>query len=126
MGVFCVYLNIMKKRRNIPTLPIDFYDDGNKKEKYRGILYNSILEGVEQSLQKNKDKFIMARVDDGEYLKDIEILKDSFKANLDVVLSYYEEIEEYEKCSHTLNLIKPNIMEPRRKFKLMTKPSFQG
>ena len=95
----------MKKRRNIPTLPIDFYDDGKQKEKYRGILYNSILEGVEQSLQKNKDKFIMARVDDGEYLKDIEILKDSFKANLDVVLSYYEEIEEYEKCSHTLDLI---------------------
>ena len=47
----------------------------------------------------------MARVDDGEYLKDIEILKDSFKSNLNVVLSYYEEIEEYEKCSHTLNLI---------------------
>ena len=95
----------MKKRRNIPTLPINFYEDGAQKEKYRGILYNSILEGVEQSLQKNKDKFIMARVDDGEYLKDIEILKDSFKSNLNVVLSYYEEIEEYEKCSHTLNLI---------------------
>ena len=95
----------MKKRRNIPTIPIDFYSDGGHKEKYRGILYNSILEGVEQSLYKNKDKFVMARVDDGEYLKDIEILKDSFKANLDVVLSYYEEIEEYEKCSHTLNLI---------------------
>ena len=68
-------------------------------------LQDSILEGVEQNLQKNKDKFIMARVDDGEYLKDIEILKDSFKVNLDVVLSYYEEIEEYEKCSHTLDLI---------------------
>ena len=60
-------------------MPINFYEDGTQKEKYRGILYNSILEGVEQSLQKNKDKFIMARVDDGEYLKDIEILKDSFK-----------------------------------------------
>jgi len=95
----------MKKRRNIPTLPINFYEDGNQKEKYRGILYDSILEGVEQSLQKNKDKFIMARVDDGEYLKDIEILKDSFKDNLDVILLYYEEIEEYEKCSHTLELI---------------------
>ena len=86
-------------------MPINFYEDGTQKEKYRGILYNSILEGVEQSLQKNKDKFIMARVDDGEYLKDIEILKDSFKSNLNVVLSYYEEIEEYEKCSHTLDLI---------------------
>ena len=86
-------------------MPINFYEDGIQKEKYRGILYDSILEGVEQSLQKNKDKFIMARVDDGEYLKDIEILKDSFKSNLNVVLSYYEEIEEFEKCSHTLNLI---------------------
>lgn len=95
----------MKKRRNIPTVPIDFYGDGKQKEKYRGILYDSIVEGVEQSLYKNNDKFIMARVDDGNHLKDIEILKDSFKANLDVVLSYYEENEEYEKCSHTLNLI---------------------
>ena len=57
-------------------MPINFYEDGIQKEKYRGILYDSILEGVEQSLQKNKDKFIMARVDDGEYLKDIEILKE--------------------------------------------------
>ena len=95
----------MKKRRNIPTLPIDFYDDGKQKEKYRGILYNSILEGVEQSLQKNKDKFIMARVDDGNDLKDIEILKDSFRVNLYVVLDFYEKNEEYEKCSHTLDLI---------------------
>ena len=30
---------------------------------------------------------------------------DSFKANLNVVLDYYEEIEEYEKCSYTLELI---------------------
>ena len=95
----------MRKRRIIPTIPIDFHSDSQHKEKYRGILYNSILEGVEQSLQKNKDKFVMARVDDGEYLKDIEILKDSFKTNLDVILNYYEEMEEYEKCSHTLDLI---------------------
>ena len=91
----------MRKRRIIPTIPIDFHSDGQHKEKYRGILYNSIMEGVEQSLHKNKDKFIMARVDDGEYLKDIEILKD----NLETILDYYEENEEYEKCSHTLNLI---------------------
>ena len=95
----------MRKRRNIPIIPIDFYSDGTHKEKYRGILYASIIEGVEQSLHKNKDKFIMARVDDGSHLKDIEILKDSFKTNLETVLDYYEENEEYEKCSHTLNLL---------------------
>ena len=95
----------MKKRRNIPTIPFDFYSEGPHKEKYKKILYSSIVKGVEQSLYKNKEKFIMARVEDGGQLKDIEILKDSFKSNLDVVLSYYEENEEFEKCSHTLNLI---------------------
>ena len=95
----------MRKRRNIPTVPINFFANGVDKEKYRGILYDSIVEGVEQSLYKNKDKFIMARVNDGDSLKDIEILKDSFKSNLSVVLNYYESNEEYEKCSHTLNLI---------------------
>ena len=63
------------------------------------------MEGVEQSLHKNKDKFIMARVNDGSHLKDIEILKDSFKTNLETILDYYEKNEEYEKCSNTLNLI---------------------
>ena len=95
----------MRKRRNIPTIPIDFHSDGQHKEKYRGILYDSIMEGVEQSLHKNKDKFIMARVNDGSHLKDIEILKDSFKTNLETILDYYEENEEYEKCSNTLNLL---------------------
>ena len=95
----------MKKRRNIPTIPFDFYSEGHHKEKYMEILYNSIVEGVEQSLHKNKEKFIMARVNDGGDLKAIEILRDSFKSNLDVVLSYYEKREEYEKCSHTLDLI---------------------
>ena len=95
----------MKKRRNIPTLPIDFYSDGKQKDKYQRMLYSSILDGVEQSLKKNKSKFIMARVNDGRNLKDIEILEDSFKTNLETVLDYYEQNEEYELCSKTLNLI---------------------
>ena len=47
----------------------------------------------------------MARVTDGNHLKDIEIVKDSFEVNLHVILNYYEENEEYEKCSHTLKLL---------------------
>ena len=95
----------MRKRRNIPTIPVDFYQDAGRKAQYQKILYKSIIEGVEQSLNKNKDKFVMARVEDGKSTKDIEILKDSFKDNLETVLDYYEGNEEYEKCSHTLNLI---------------------
>jgi hypothetical protein len=95
----------MRKRRNIPTVPINFYEDVENKDKYQRILYSSILDGVEQSLKSNKNKFVMARVNDGRSLKDIEILEDSFKANLETVLDYYEQNEEYELCSKTLNLI---------------------
>ena len=72
---------------------------------FKKILYKSIIEGVEQSLSKDKDKFIMARVEDGKSVKDVEILRESFKTNLETVLNYYEQQEEYELCSRTLNLI---------------------
>ena len=95
----------MRKRRNIPTIPADFYQDAGNKAQYQKILYKSIIEGVEQSLSKDKDKFIMARVEDGKSVKDVEILRESFKTNLETVLNYYEQQEEYELCSRTLNLI---------------------
>jgi len=95
----------MRKRRTIPTLPIDFFSDLENRDKYQKLLYSSIVDGVEQSIHNNKDKFIMARVNDGRNLKDIEILKDSFKSNLETVLDYYEQNEEYELCSKTLELI---------------------
>ena len=95
----------MRKRRNIPTIPADFYQDAGRKAQYQKILYKSIIEGVEQSLSKDKDKFVMARVEDGKSVKDVEILRDAFKTNLETVLNYYEQQEEYELCSRTLNLI---------------------
>lgn len=95
----------MRKRRNIPTIPADFYQDADRKAQYQKMLYKSIIEGVEQSLNKNKDKFVMARVEDGKNVKDVEILREAFKTNLETVLNYYEQEEEYELCSRTLNLI---------------------
>ena len=84
----------MRKRRNIPTIPADFYQDAGRKAQYQKILYKSIIEGVEQSLNKNKDKFVMARVEDGKSVKDVEILRDAFKTNLETVLNYYEQHED--------------------------------
>jgi hypothetical protein len=95
----------MRKRRIIPTLPVDFFEDTENKVKYQKMLYSSIIEGVEQSLHNGKQSFIMARVDDGKNVRDVEILKDSFKSNLETVLDFYEQVEEYEKCSKTLDLI---------------------
>ena len=95
----------MRKRRNIPTLPIDFFSDFDNKVNYQKILYSSILDGVEQTLKNGKLSFVMARVDDGKNVKDVSILKESFKTNLETVLDFYEQNEEYELCSKTLNLI---------------------
>jgi len=95
----------MRKRRIIPTIPADFFEDAENKVKYQRILYNSIIEGVEQSLAKGKSNFIMARVNDGKHLKDISVLEDAFKSNLETVLDFYEQQEEYELCSKTLELI---------------------
>lgn len=95
----------MKKRRTIPTLPSNFFEDTTNKKQYQKILYASILDGVEQTLANGKPSFIMARVDDGRNVKDVSILKESFKSNLETCLDFYEQTEEYELCSKTLNLI---------------------
>ena len=95
----------MRKRRIIPTLPVDFFEDAANKVKYQKMLYSSILDGVEQTIQNGKPSFVMARVNDGKSVKDISILKDSFKSNLETVLDFYERAEEYEQCSRTVKLI---------------------
>ena len=95
----------MRKRRIIPTLPANFFDDADNKVKYQKILYSSILDGVEQTLQNGKLSFVMARVNDGKNVKDVSILKESFKTNLETVLDFYEQVEEYEQCSRTVKLI---------------------
>lgn len=95
----------MRKRRTIPTLPADFFSDVTNKIKYQKMLYASILDGVEQSLHNGKPSFVMARVEDGKNVKDVSILKESFKSNLETCLNFYEQQEEYELCSKTLELI---------------------
>jgi hypothetical protein len=95
----------MRKRRTIPTLPADFFGDKINKVKYQKLLYASILDGVEQTLKNGKPSFVMARVEDGKSVRDISILKESFKSNLETVLDFYEQNEEYELCSKTLNLL---------------------
>jgi len=95
----------MRKRRTIPTLPANFFEDPANKVKYQKMLYSSILDGVEQTLENGKPSFIMARVADGKKVKDVSILKESFKINLETVLDFYEQVEEYEQCSRTVKLM---------------------
>lgn len=95
----------MRKRRIIPTIPANFFEDAENKVKYQKMLYSSIIDGIEQSLANGKSDFIMARVNDGKSLKDVSVLKESFKSNLETVLDFYEQQEEYELCSKTLELL---------------------
>ena len=86
----------MRKRRIIPTLPVNFFEDTDNKTKYQKMLYSSILDGVEQTLENGKPSFIMMRVDDGRNLKDVSVLKDSFKSNLETCLDFYEQVVIYK------------------------------
>jgi hypothetical protein len=95
----------MRKKRIIPTLPVTFLNDPINKSKYQRILYESVIEGIEQSLNNNKKKFVMARVKDGKHVIDVEIQEDTFKTNLETVLNFYEQQEEYEVCSRALELL---------------------
>ena len=105
LGAFFLNSQSMRKRRIIPTLPADFFSDVSNKVKYQKMLYSSILDGIEQSLHNGKPSFVMARVEDGKNIKDISILKESFKTNLETCLDFYERAEEYEMCSRTVELI---------------------
>ena len=40
----------MRKRRIIPTLPVNFFEDTDNKDKYQKMLYSSIVDGVEQTI----------------------------------------------------------------------------
>ena len=95
----------MRKRRIIPTLPVNFFEDTDNKTKYQKVLYSSILDGVERTLENGNASFIMMRIDDGRNIKDISVLRESFKSNLQTCLDFYEQTEQYELCSKTLNLI---------------------
>ena len=95
----------MRKRRIIPTVPADFFEDTANKVKYQKMLYSSILDGVEQTLKNGKPSFVMARGDDGRNVRDVSILKESFKTNLETVLDFYERAEEYELCSRAVELM---------------------
>ena len=95
----------MRKRRIIPTLPVNFFEDTDNKTKYQKVLYSSILDGVERTLENGNASFIMMRIDDGRNIKDISVLRESFKSNLETCLDFYEQTEQYELCSKTLNLI---------------------
>ena len=66
---------------------------------------NSAFAVIKQTLENGKPSFIMMRVDDGRNLKDVSVLKESFKSNLETCLDFYEQVEEYEQCSRTVNLI---------------------
>lgn len=96
----------MKKRRIIPTIPYETFLAGSDREKHKVALYNSILEAVELGIKTNKNLVVIGRIDYGNNTKtDIEIVRDSWVGNLQTILEYYENTEEYEKCSRVVKLM---------------------
>lgn len=96
----------MKKNRIIPTIPYETLLNGTNKSTYKKILYNSILEALEQGINSKKKSVIVGKVQktpNSTY--DIVITKDSWKKNLEVILEHYISTEEYENCTRVVDLI---------------------
>ena len=110
----------MRKRRIIPTLPVNFFEDTDNKAKYQKMLYSSIIDGVEQTLENGKPSFIMMRVDDGRNLKDVSVLKESFKSNLGVAFDPFSISET--SANMTLGL----ILRPKRLNRLILQHSLDN
>ena len=66
-------------------------------------VYKSLIDGVTEAIKKDKKEIKLCEVKNSNIYITVE--KPKWKASLDSALQYYENKEEYEKCSKIKNLI---------------------
>jgi hypothetical protein len=84
--------------RSIPIF--EFNEELNSKKPQ---VYKSLIDGVTEAIKTNKEEIKLCEVkNSGIY---ITVEKPEWKQSLDSALQYYENKEEYEKCSKIKDLI---------------------
>jgi hypothetical protein len=95
----------MVNKRKIPILI-----DKNFSTSKRGDVYKSLIEGVEEGLQKNLKTIKLAEIKvRGLYQREnlqLMLPKEEWVPSLEKALIYFEDSEEYEHCSEIQTLIK--------------------
>lgn len=96
-------------KRIIPN--ITFHSDGwdepdystlSTDETVRNIIYTNTFIGIKEAIKKRaKNAKIIEVNSSGHY---VTVVKEDFKTALDNILSYHENLEDYETCAQIIKL----------------------
>ena len=79
------------------------YQDVVENPQIRGIVMRELVSAVKEGIQKNKKDISLFIINDSDYIASLD--KKQWKSSLNSALHYYEELEEYKKCSEIKNMI---------------------
>lgn len=95
------------KLKNETEVEDYFFGDGSNKD----VIYDNLYQSVERGILNDLDQVIFCNIsfDDGESM-DMVCSKEDYSTNLDNVLAWYEETDQFEKCIR-LQTLKKRIDE---------------
>jgi hypothetical protein len=96
----------------LPIVPIVIDNDYSSFHEFyskeKRVIYKKIIDVFEEILKENikeKKLLVIARIDGVSFDTDFQIDRDNKKLLTDVIIPYFEEIEEYELCSKIITII---------------------
>jgi hypothetical protein len=85
----------------------EYADFGTFMEETRDPVYRTILEAFKELLKKDRvNVIVQASVDNAEFESDLEFTRNSINLLDEIVIPYFESIEDYETCNEVLKLQK--------------------
>jgi hypothetical protein len=91
----------------------DFYFSNEDDEKdflknRKWLIHSLIIESIKKSISENLESIVVFRIINpvSNFIMTSEIKKSDWLGSLEKSLSYYESVEEYEKCEEIIELIK--------------------
>jgi hypothetical protein len=92
-------------KRRIPIFKLTSLTNPETKPFIQKSLYKQILNEIQANISSSKDNITIAHIQDEQEYYDITLDRKDFKTNLTTILYYYEEQEDYEKCSEIQSII---------------------
>lgn len=92
-------------KRRIPIFKLTSLTNPETKPSIQKSLYKQILNEIQANISSSKDNITIAHIQDEQEYYDITLDRKDFKTNLTTILYYYEEQEDYEKCSEIQSII---------------------
>lgn len=85
------------------TRSIPIFDNNEELNSKKPQVYKSLIEGVSEAIKNNKKEIKLCEVKNTNIYITVE--KTNWRSSLDSALEFYENNEEYEKCSKIKKLL---------------------